>query len=86
MTSAPKYGIGGKSAVAAAAPMATGSDATRRAIAYTTMQINDEHHGLRESDRELVDAEQSVQQRHEQRVQRACEALPERTSARRESA
>src|SRR6185295_790864 len=30
------YGIGGKSAVAAAAPIATGSDATRRAIAYTT--------------------------------------------------
>src|SRR5580765_2553751 len=39
MTSAPKYGMAGKSAVAAAAPMATVSDATRRAIAYTTVQV-----------------------------------------------
>jgi hypothetical protein len=39
ITSAPKYGIGGKTATSAAAPSATRSGTTRRAIAYTTRQI-----------------------------------------------
>src|SRR5215831_13634347 len=39
MISAPKYGIGGNRAVAAAATIATRSPATRRAIAYTTTHM-----------------------------------------------
>ena len=39
MTSAPKYGIGGKSAVTAAAATASDSDTNARAIAYVSRQI-----------------------------------------------
>ena len=39
ITSAPKYGIGGKIATSAAPPSATGSGATRRPIANTTRHI-----------------------------------------------
>src|SRR5205823_6575311 len=41
ITSAAKYGIGGKSAVAIAASHAIRSDATRRPMAYTTRQTTE---------------------------------------------
>src|SRR5213593_4429461 len=40
ITSAAKYGMGAKAAVSAAAPSAIGSEATRRAVAYTTRQMS----------------------------------------------